>query len=54
MFNEAIKIGFASAIRREWAWREKRGENLANLRPFAGLVRGQDGRDRAGEKKSQA
>ena len=25
MFNEAIKIGFASAIRREWAWREKRG-----------------------------
>jgi hypothetical protein len=56
MFNEVIKIGFASAIRREWAWREKRGESLANLRPFAVLVRGQDGpgRDRAGEKKSQA
>lgn len=38
MFNEALRIGFASAIRREWAWREKRGESLANLRPFAALV----------------
>jgi hypothetical protein len=37
-FNEALKIGFASAIRREWAWREKRGESLANLRPFIGVV----------------
>jgi Putative bacterial sensory transduction regulator len=36
-FNEALMIGFASAIRREWAWREKRGESLANLRPFAAL-----------------
>src|SRR5580700_7886340 len=42
MFNEAIRIGFASAIRREWAWREKRGESLANLRPFADLVTGPD------------
>src|ERR1700722_3769680 len=56
MFNEVIKIGFASAIRREWAWREKRGESLANLRPFANLVTGQDGQGqaRAGEKKSEA
>jgi hypothetical protein len=37
-FNEAIRIGFAGAIRREWAWREKRGESLANLRPFADLI----------------
>jgi hypothetical protein len=37
-FNEALKLGFGSAIRREWAWREKRGESLANLRPFAALV----------------
>ena len=36
-FNEALRIGFASAIAREWAWREKRGESLANLRPFASL-----------------
>ena len=36
-FNEALILGFASAIRREWAWREKRGESLANLRAFAAL-----------------
>ena len=42
-FNEALKIGFASAIRREWAWREKRGESLANLRPFAALITDSDG-----------
>src|ERR1700720_3409600 len=34
-FNEALSLGFASAIAREWAWREKRGESLAHLRPFA-------------------
>ena len=43
MFNEALKIGFASAIRREWAWREKRGESLANLRPFAALLTDSNG-----------
>ncbi len=37
-FNEALKIGFGTAIRREWAWREKRGESLANLRPFAAII----------------
>ena len=41
-FNEALKIGFGSAIRREWEWREKRGESLANLRPFAAFITGQD------------
>jgi Putative bacterial sensory transduction regulator len=49
-FNEALRIGFASAIMREWAWREKRGESLANLRPFAGLVNSPEQRDR--QKKS--
>jgi putative sensory transduction regulator len=39
-FNEALKIGFGTAIRREWAWREKRGESLANLRPFAAIIGG--------------
>lgn len=51
-FNEAIKIGFTGAIRREWAWREKRGESLANLRPFAGLIAGRDTRDE--QKKNRA
>src|ERR1700729_2386839 len=45
-FNEALMIGFASAIRREWAWREKRGESLANLRPFAALRPDPDDQDR--------
>jgi hypothetical protein len=34
-FNAALAIGFASSIRKEWAWRVKRGESLANLRAFA-------------------
>jgi hypothetical protein len=34
-FNPALDIGFASSIRREWAWRVRRGESLANLRAFA-------------------
>jgi hypothetical protein len=37
-FNAAVALGFASAIRREWAWRSKRGESLANLAAFASLV----------------
>jgi hypothetical protein len=52
MFNEALKIGFASAIRREWAWREKRGESLANLRPFSTLV--SDASRQAEQKSSPA
>ena len=34
-FDTALELGFGSAIRREWAWRVKRGESLANLRAFA-------------------
>jgi hypothetical protein len=34
-FNVALELGFASAIRREWAWRAKNGGSLANLRAFA-------------------
>ena len=30
-----LEIGFGTAIRREWDWRVKRGESLANLRAFA-------------------
>jgi hypothetical protein len=37
-FDPALMIGFASSIRREWAWRVKRGESLANLRAFARLT----------------
>lgn len=34
-FDRALELGFASSIRREWVWRKKRGESLANLRAFA-------------------
>lgn len=37
-FDRALELGFASSIRREWDWRVKRGESLANLRAFAGIV----------------
>ena len=33
-FDNALMIGFASSIRKEYAWRVKRGESLANLRAF--------------------
>ena len=46
-FNTLLELGFASSIRREWAWRSDRGESLANLAAFKHLVdppHGHDGR----------
>jgi len=37
-FNPLLELGFANAIRREWAWRVSRGESLANLDAFAHLI----------------
>jgi hypothetical protein len=37
-FNTLLKLGFASSIRREWAWRVDRGESLANLKAFEDLI----------------
>jgi hypothetical protein len=34
-FDLALEIGFRSSIEREWDWRVKRGESLANLAAFA-------------------
>ncbi|HEV7192797.1 MAG TPA: YbjN domain-containing protein [Jatrophihabitantaceae bacterium] len=34
-FNTLLELGFGSSIRREWAWRVKNGESLANLQAFA-------------------
>jgi Putative bacterial sensory transduction regulator len=34
-FNALLQLGFGSSIRREWTWRVKRGESLANLAAFA-------------------
>ena len=37
-FNPLLELGFANAIRREWAWRVSRGESLANLNVFSHLI----------------
>ena len=37
-FNPLLELGFADAIRREWAWRVSRGESLANLEAFTHLI----------------
>lgn len=37
-FDTMLEIGFGSSIKREWDWRVKRGESLANLRAFAHLA----------------
>jgi hypothetical protein len=34
-FDRLLEIGFASSIRREWEWRQKRGESTRNLQAFA-------------------
>jgi hypothetical protein len=47
-FNTLLELGFASAIRREWAWRTKRGEPTGNLAAFAHL------REPGGEPGDQA
>ena len=37
-FDPMLEIGFGAAIRREWAWRVKRGESLDNLKAFEQFV----------------
>ncbi len=37
-FNAILERGFASAIRREWAWRTSRGQSVANLIQFRHLI----------------
>ena len=50
-FDRMLEIGFPTAIRREWAWRVKRGESLANLRAFADWA-GQEGAGDGAETRS--
>ncbi|KUO10522.1 YbjN domain-containing protein [Streptomyces sp. DSM 15324] len=42
-FNTLLELGFASAIRREYAWRVSRGEPTRNLDAFAHLTGHADG-----------
>ncbi len=43
-FDPALMLGFASSIKKEWAWRVKRGESVANLQAFARLADPEHGR----------
>jgi hypothetical protein len=36
-FNTILELGFATSIRKEWAWREERGEPTKNLEAFRHL-----------------
>ncbi|MGW4228354.1 YbjN domain-containing protein [Streptomyces sp. NBC_01102] len=38
-FNPLLELGFASAIRKEYAWRVERGESTRNLDAFSHLTR---------------
>ena len=37
-FNALLELGFATSIRKEWAWRVARGESLKNLKAFRHLI----------------
>lgn len=37
-FNKLLQIGFLTSIHREWAWRQARGESMANLLAFEHLI----------------
>jgi putative sensory transduction regulator len=40
-FNALLQLGFGSSIRREWAWRLKNNESLANLAAFEAFAKGE-------------
>ncbi len=42
-FNTILELGFASSIRKEWAWRRNRGESTRNLEAFRHLDPGPAG-----------
>ncbi|WP_067439610.1 type III secretion system chaperone family protein [Nocardioides jensenii] len=37
-FNTILELGFASSIRKEWEWRQLRGESTKNLEAFRGWL----------------
>lgn len=38
-FDRLLEIGFVTSIRKEWAWRERTGQSLANLKAFEHFAR---------------
>jgi hypothetical protein len=41
-FNAILELGFASSIRKEWEWRQLRGESTRNLEAFRGWLESDD------------
>jgi hypothetical protein len=41
-FNTILELGFATSIRKEWAWRISRGESTKNLEAFRGWLERED------------
>ena len=41
-FNSILELGFASSIRKEWEWRQSRGEPTHNLEAFRGWLESGD------------
>ncbi len=48
-FNGALERGFASAIRKEWRWRENTGQAVRNLEAFRHLAEPATDREQAGD-----
>ncbi|WP_243059034.1 YbjN domain-containing protein [Nocardioides sp. SR21] len=48
-FNTILELGFGSAIRKEWEWRNLRGESTANLEAFRGWLESGEGESPEGE-----
>jgi hypothetical protein len=48
-FNTLLELGFATSIRKEWAWRVARGESLKNLEAFEHLISDDDDDSRPGK-----
>ena len=46
-FNTILELGFASSIRKEWEWRQLRGEPTHNLEAFRGWLEAGDDRPQA-------
>ncbi|MGC5585457.1 YbjN domain-containing protein [Ornithinimicrobium sp. W1665] len=42
-FDDLLRLGFWTSIRREWAWRRSRGESTANLEAFRAELERLDG-----------
>jgi hypothetical protein len=42
-FNSILELGFATSIRKEWEWRQLRGESTKNLEAFRGWLESEGG-----------